>query len=155
MVRVNAVFFYFMIMIRHKERQRLSQHGHKNGHFKHVYFNFVICEIRFLKSMFWNKLLKIVALCSPGYNFFYFEFHIPPTHSSAKYVFFHIPPTHSSAKYVFFSIFAAILVAVFYVCSYWNSCFCIFITRFQELSGVLQIFLKLYSLWLGFVLPKQ
>ena len=114
----------------------------KNGHFKHVYFNFVICEIRFLKSMFWNKLLKIVALCSPGCNFFYIEFHIPPTHSSAKYIFS-------------ISIFAAILVAVFYVCSYWNSCFCIFITRFQELSGVLQIFLKLYSLWLGFVLPKQ
>ena len=104
MVRVNAVFFYFMIIIRHKERQRLCQHGHKNGHFNYVYFNFVICEIRFLKSMFWNNLLKIVALCSPGYNFFYFEVHIPPTHSSAKYVFsiYHPPIV---VQNMFFSIY--------------------------------------------------
>ena len=45
-----AVFFYFPITIKNTKRQRLSQRGHKNKHFKHMHFNFVFCEICFLNS---------------------------------------------------------------------------------------------------------
>ena len=36
-------------IIRHTERQRLSQRDNKNKQFKYFYFNFVFCEICFLK----------------------------------------------------------------------------------------------------------
>ena len=72
-----AVFFHFSIIIKQTEQQRLSQQGHKNRLFKQVYFNYVFCEICFL-----------------------YQFLIPPTYSTAKYVFL---------------IFVAIAIAVFCV----------------------------------------
>ena len=50
--------FYFFMIIRHTGQQSLSQRGHKNRHFKHVYSHFVFCEMYFLKNLFWNKALE-------------------------------------------------------------------------------------------------
>ena len=95
-----AVFFYFSIIIKHTERQRLSQRGHKNKHFRHMYFNFVFCEISFERPL--KNSSSVVALIVKDTKFFGFQFLIPPTYNTAKYVFF-------------FCIFVAIAIAVFCV----------------------------------------
>ena len=56
-------WLFSFIFLTHRAT-KLSQRGHKNRHFKHMYFNFVFCEIGFLKKLFWNRPLKIVALFS-------------------------------------------------------------------------------------------
>ena len=52
-----AVFFYFSIILKHTEWQRLSQWGHKKGTLN-TYFHFVFCKICFLKWLFWNRPVK-------------------------------------------------------------------------------------------------
>ena len=130
-----AVFFYFSVTVRHTEPKRPSQRGHKNRHFKPVYFKFVFCKICSLKQLFSNRQFKdSISIQSK-------------THNSLNLSSMYQPPI--------------ILQLFFHIFNYSNCCFscvaikiavfCRFIRRFQELLGLLHNFLMIfYVAWFCF-----
>ena len=99
MATVSGCFLLFFYNNQTHRTIKAQSRGHKNRHFKHMYLNFVFCEISFERPL--KNSSSIVTLIVKDTKFLDFQFFIPPT--------------YNTAKYVFFCIFVAIAIAVFCV----------------------------------------
>ena len=118
---VKAVFFYFSTIIIHTEQQRLGQQGHKNRHFKHMYFNFCFLRDTFYKIIVLKQAISssIIALYSQKHKMLWLSL---PYTTNLQYC---------SMFFVFF----------FHICSNSNCCFCVQLVKqlffyiYKEVSG--------------------